>query len=71
MVALYTVWYSFAKLYRNLMGITPAMAAGVPDKLWDRNIVLVLFVAVAPNSGKRGSCKKRNPSLWHKIVGTR
>jgi IS1 family transposase len=33
MVALYTVWYNFVKMHKTLK-MTPAMAAGVSDKLW-------------------------------------
>ena len=33
MVALYTVWYNFVRIHKSLR-ITPAMAAGVSDRLW-------------------------------------
>jgi hypothetical protein len=33
MVALYTVWYNFVKMHKAVR-MTPAMAAGVSDKLW-------------------------------------
>jgi IS1 family transposase len=33
MVALYAVWYNFVKMHKTLR-MTPAMAAGVSDKLW-------------------------------------
>jgi IS1 family transposase len=33
MVALYTVWYNFVKIHKTLK-MTPAMAAGVSDRLW-------------------------------------
>ncbi len=60
MVALYTVWYNFVKQHKSLKGITPAMAAGVTDKLWDMKDVAVLIDAAAPKPGRRGSYKKRN-----------
>ena len=60
MVALYTVWYNFVKQHKSLQGITPAMAAGVTDKLWDMKDVAALIDAAAPKPGKRGPYKKRN-----------
>jgi IS1 family transposase len=33
MVALYTVWYNFVKMHKSLK-MTPALAAGVSDRLW-------------------------------------
>src|SRR5260221_14355043 len=33
MVALYAVWYNFVKMHKTLK-MTPAMAAGVSDRLW-------------------------------------
>jgi hypothetical protein len=33
MVALYTAWYNFVKMHRTL-GMTPALAANVTDRLW-------------------------------------
>ena len=59
MVALYTVWYNFVKQHKSLKDITPAMAAGITDKLWDMKDVVALIDA-APKLGRRGSYKKRN-----------
>jgi hypothetical protein len=33
MVSLYTVWYNFVKMHKTLK-MTPALAAGVADRLW-------------------------------------
>ena len=60
MVALYTVWYNFVKQHKSLKGITPAMAAGVTDRLWDMKDIVALIDAAAPKPGKRGLYKKRN-----------
>ena len=60
MVALYTVWYNFVKQHKTLKGITPAMAAGVTDKLWDMKDVAALVDAAAPKPGRRGAYKKKN-----------
>ena len=34
MVALYSVWYNFARI-NSAVRMTPAMAAGISDRLWD------------------------------------
>jgi IS1 family transposase len=48
MVALYTVWYNFVKLHKTLK-MTPAMAAGVSEKLWSvADIVDLIEAAEAP-----------------------
>ena len=33
-LALYVVWYSFARIHKTLR-VSPTMAAGVMDRLWD------------------------------------
>ena len=41
-VATHFMWYNFAKIHQTLR-ITPAMAAGVTDHVWDaENIVALL-----------------------------
>jgi IS1 family transposase len=56
MVALYTVWYNFVKMHKTLR-MTPAMAAGVTDKLWSMADLAELVDAALPKSGKRGPYK--------------
>ncbi|MBI3677365.1 MAG: hypothetical protein HY243_12200 [Proteobacteria bacterium] len=34
MVALYTVWYNYARI-NSAVRMSPAMAAGISDSLWD------------------------------------
>lgn len=58
MVAIYTVWYNFIKMHKTLR-MTPAMAAGVTDKLWSMDDLVAMMDAVAPKPGPRGSYKKR------------
>lgn len=60
MVALYTVWYNFVKQHKTLKGISPAMAAGVSDKLWGMEDIAALIEAAAPKPGPRGTYKKRS-----------
>lgn len=57
MVALYTVWYNFARL-NSAVKMSPAMAAGVSDTLWDMSDIVELIDAAAPKPGRRGPYKK-------------
>ncbi len=34
LVVLYTVWYNWTRIHKRL-GVSPAMAAGLADRLWD------------------------------------
>jgi hypothetical protein len=58
MVALYTVWYNFVRIHKTLR-VTPAMAAGVSNRLWSVEDVATLIDAAAPAPAKRGPYKKR------------
>jgi IS1 family transposase len=58
MVALYTVWYNFVKQHKAHR-LSPAMAAGLSDKLWSVEDIANLVEAAAPVAGKRGPYKKR------------
>lgn len=42
MIALYTVWRNFVKMHKTLR-ITPAMAAGLSDRLWSMEDVVKLI----------------------------
>jgi IS1 family transposase len=42
MVALYTVFYNFTKIHKTLR-VTPAMAAGLADRVWDMADVVALI----------------------------
>ena len=56
-VALHMMYYNFVKLHSKLR-VTPAMAAGVSDKLWEVSDIVALWEAVEPKAGKRGPYKK-------------
>lgn len=58
MVALYTVWYNFAKLHKKHR-LSPAMAAGVSDRLWGMEDVAALVESATPTPAKRGPYNKR------------
>jgi hypothetical protein len=58
MVALYTVWYNFARQHKTLR-VSPAMAAGLSDRLWTMEEVVQAIDVMAPPPGPRGPYKKR------------
>ena len=55
-VALHYMHYNFC---RQSLRVTPAMAAGVTERLWEIADI-VRLVEDAPQSPARGPCKKRN-----------
>jgi len=55
-VALFYVSYNFARIHQTLR-ITPAMAAGVSDHVWEIEEVVGLFPE--KKAGPRGPYKKR------------
>lgn len=58
-LALYFVWYNFVRIHKTLR-VTPAMAAGVTDRLWEMKDIVALIDAAAPKPGPRGRYKKDN-----------
>lgn len=58
-LALYFMFYNFVRIHKTLK-VTPAMAAGVADRLWSMEDVVSLIDARAPKPGKRGSYKVKN-----------
>ena len=44
MVALYALWYNFVRIHKTLR-ISPAMAAGIADRLWSMEDVVTLVDA--------------------------
>lgn len=57
-LALYFAFYNFVRIHKTLK-VTPAMAAGVTDKLWSMEDIVALVDARRPVPGKRGPYKKR------------
>ena len=57
-LALYFVWYNFVRIHTSLR-VTPAMAAGVTEKLWEMKDIVDLIDAAGPKPGPRGPYKKR------------
>jgi len=58
-VALHFMFYNFVRIHKSLR-VTPAMAAGVTDRLWELDDLIAITDARAPKPGRRGPYKKRN-----------
>jgi hypothetical protein len=58
MVALYTVWYNFARQHKAHR-LSPAMAAGITDRLWSVEDIAELVEAAAPKPRPRGPYGRR------------
>jgi hypothetical protein len=57
-LALYFVWYNFVKQHKAHK-LSPAMAAGLTDKLWSVEDIAALVDAAERKPGPRGPYKKR------------
>lgn len=58
MVALYAVWYNWVRIHKTLR-VTPAMAAGLTDKLMSMEDVVALIDAREGAPRKRGPYRKK------------
>lgn len=56
-MALFTTYYNFVRIH-NTLRVTPAMAAGVSDRLWEVSDIVALLEASEAKPGKRGTYKK-------------
>lgn len=61
-VALHFMYYNFVKVHQTLR-VTPAMAAGLTDRLWDIADLVALVDANEDAPKKRGPYKKRQPEI--------
>lgn len=52
MVALYALWYNFVRIHKTLR-VTPAMAAGISDRLWSMEDVVALIDEYAERNAPR------------------
>ena len=59
-VALHCVFYNFVRIHKMLR-VTPAMAAGITDRLWSMEDVVGLLDAREAPPAKRGRDKPRQP----------
>jgi IS1 family transposase len=58
-LAIYFVFYNFVRIHKTLR-VTPAMAAGVTDRLWSMEDIAELVDAAAPKPGRPATYRKRN-----------
>jgi IS1 family transposase len=61
-LALYFVFYNFVRLHKTLR-MTPAMAAGISDRLWSMQDIVALVDAREAEPKKRGHYKARQPKV--------
>lgn len=59
MVALYTVYYNFARVHQTLR-VTPAMEAGLTDHVWTFEEIANMIDATVEKPGKRGPYRKQS-----------
>jgi IS1 family transposase len=57
-LALYFVFYNFVRIHKTLR-VTPAMAAGISDRLWSMDDIVALIDAAEGEPRKRGPYKAR------------
>ena len=57
-LALYFAFYNFCRIHKSLR-VTPAMAAGITDRLWTLDDIVAKIDAMAPPPKARGPYKKR------------
>jgi hypothetical protein len=57
-VALHYMHYNFCRIHTTLR-VSPAMAAGVTDRVWDMTDIAPLIAVQEALVAKRGPCKKR------------
>ena len=58
MVAIHAVNYNFARIHKTLR-ITPAMAAGLSDRVWSLEEIVMIADSYTPQPAKRGPYKKK------------
>jgi IS1 family transposase len=61
-LALYFVFYNFTRIHKTLR-MSPAMAAGVTDRLWSLDDVIAKIDELAPAPTARGPYKKRGDEI--------
>ena len=54
----FTTYYNFVRIHKTLR-MSPAMAAGVTDRLWEIGDIVALVEAADAKPGKRGAYRKR------------
>jgi hypothetical protein len=62
-LALCFVYYNFVRIQKSL-NVSPAMAAGMTDKLWGSEDVIAPVDAKQEAAKKRGPTKRRWPNVY-------
>lgn len=57
-VSLHFAYYNFVRIHKTLR-VSPAMAAGVTDRLWEMSDLVAIVEAAEAKPGRRGPYKKR------------
>jgi hypothetical protein len=57
-LSLYFVFYNFARIHKPLR-VSPAMAAGISDRLWSMEDIVALIAAREDTPKKRGPYKAK------------
>jgi hypothetical protein len=60
-LALYFAFYNFCRIHKSLR-VTPAMAAGITDRLWTLEDIVTKIDSMAPTPKARGPYRKRQNS---------
>ncbi|MBI2718457.1 MAG: IS1 family transposase [Rhizobiales bacterium] len=58
MIAIWTVWYNWVRIHKTLR-VTPAMAAGLTDRLWSFEEMIAAMDEIAPKPGRPKTYNKR------------
>jgi len=56
------VFYNWTRVHKSLR-VTPAMEAGLTDRLWSMEDIAELIAAAAPKPGRPATYKKREDSV--------
>ena len=62
MVAIWTVWYNWIRIHKTLR-VSPAMEAGLTNRLWDFEEIVAAMDVVAPKAGRPKTYKKRDEQI--------
>jgi IS1 family transposase len=62
MVSIWTVWYNWLRIHKTLR-VTPAMQAGLTDRLWSFEEIVAAMDLVAPEAGRPKTYKKRDQEI--------
>ena len=62
MVAIWTVWYNWVRIHKTLR-VSPAMEAGLTNRLWNFEEIVAAMDVVAPKAGRPKTYKKRDEQI--------